>query len=264
MEGLEAALETSYGVPIDYWIELNMPDFPSLVERSGCGSSPLRDQRRRDRVQHPAGLARIDGATALAYLARGTPTATTHAPGARCSSSRRSQSRISLLDEEFDLEALLALLTTLRTNAPLTDLPTLLQVVGAAADASVSATVLAPPRFSLYTGIEAGTDGARSRSRTWPRCGLCPVADGELIVAYWRAPQLKQTASTARIVVPHVAQSAPGPPRTGRSTPPRRMDQPVHRAVGRTGGESDRRGRIGTMTSPPTASASMPTFEARR
>ncbi len=52
---------------------------------------------------------------------------------------------------------MLALLTTLRTNAPLTDLPTLLQVVGDAADANVTATVLQPPQFSLFTGIESGT-----------------------------------------------------------------------------------------------------------
>jgi hypothetical protein len=65
-------------------------------------------------------------------------------------------SRIENLDEEFDLEAILALLGTLRTNAPLTDLPTLLRVVADAADARVSATVLAPPRFSLFTGLESG------------------------------------------------------------------------------------------------------------
>jgi hypothetical protein len=69
--------------------------------------------------------------------------------------------RISLMDDEFDLGAMLALLTTLQTNAPLTDLPTLLQVVGDAADANVSATVLSPPRFALYAGIEPGT------SRGW-------------------------------------------------------------------------------------------------
>jgi len=56
---------------------------------------------------------------------------------------------------------MLALLTTLRTNAPLADLPTLLQVVGDGADANVSATVLSPPRFALYTGVEPGS------SRGW-------------------------------------------------------------------------------------------------
>ena len=69
-------------------------------------------------------------------------------------------SRISLLDEEFDLEAILALLTTLRTNAPLTDLPTLLQVVGAAANASVSATVLAPRASRSTRASSRGPDGA--------------------------------------------------------------------------------------------------------
>jgi hypothetical protein len=52
---------------------------------------------------------------------------------------------------------MLALLTTMHTSAPLTDLPTLLNVVGEAANANVTATVLAPPRFSLFTGLEPGT-----------------------------------------------------------------------------------------------------------
>ena len=33
MDGLERALETTYGVPIDYWVEMNMPDFPRLAHQ---------------------------------------------------------------------------------------------------------------------------------------------------------------------------------------------------------------------------------------
>jgi hypothetical protein len=64
--------------------------------------------------------------------------------------------RIMLMGDEFDLETMLTLVTTMRTSAPLTDLPTLLQVVGDAADAQVTRTVLTPPRFSLYTGLQPG------------------------------------------------------------------------------------------------------------
>ena len=42
--------------------------------------------------------------------------------------------------------------------APAADLLTLLQIVGDASAAQVTATVLAPLRFSLFTGIEPGTN----------------------------------------------------------------------------------------------------------
>jgi hypothetical protein len=66
-------------------------------------------------------------------------------------------SRLNNLGDSVDPVTLLTLLTTLHTNAPPADLLTLLQIVGDAADAQVTATVLAPPRFSLFTGIEPGT-----------------------------------------------------------------------------------------------------------
>lgn len=156
MEGLEGALETTYGVPIDYWIELNMPDFPTLVDALGglWINVPYAINDSEAALNIQPGWQRIDGVTALAY-ARTRYTDSDYARGGRHMDLLAAlASRIALLDEQFDLEALLALLTTLRTNAPLTDLPTLLRIVGEAADADVSATVLAPPRFALYTGIE--------------------------------------------------------------------------------------------------------------
>ena len=104
-----------------------------------------------------AGWQRIDGATALSY-ARTRYTDSDYARAGRQMQLLVALAhRVSLLDERFDLPAVLALLTTLRTNVPLTDLPTLLQIVGQSAGATVTATVLQPPRFSLFTGIEPGT-----------------------------------------------------------------------------------------------------------
>ena len=159
MEGLQNALSATYGVPIDYWIEMNMPDFPRLVDAVGGlwinNPYPISDGQIEFSIN--AGWQRIDGQQALAY-SRSRYTDSDYARAGRQMQLLAALAhRISLLDEEFDLEAMLALLTTLRTNAPLTDLPTLLQVVGDAADANVTATVLEPPQFSLFTGIESGT-----------------------------------------------------------------------------------------------------------
>ena len=163
MDGLAAALQTTYGIPIDYWIELNMPDFPLLVDALGGLWIDVPYAISDDQIGFSIapGWQRIDGATALSY-SRSRYTDSDYArAGRQMQLIAALAHRISLIDDEFDLGAMLALLTTLQTNAPLTDLPTLLQVVGDAGDANVSATVLSPPRFSLYTGIEPGT------SRGW-------------------------------------------------------------------------------------------------
>jgi len=156
MEGLERALETTYGVPIDYWVELNMPDFPHLVDALGGVwiNVPYAIHDRQVNLNIEPGWQRISGATALAY-ARSRYTDSDYArAGRQMQLLVALASRIENLGDDISLEALLALLTTLRTNAPLADLPTLLRVVGEAADAKVTATVLGPPRYALYAGIE--------------------------------------------------------------------------------------------------------------
>jgi LCP family protein required for cell wall assembly len=159
MDGLRNALSTTYGVPIDYWIEINMPDFPRLVDALGglWINVPYAINDGQIRFSIQPGWQRINGAQALAY-SRSRYTTSDYARAERQMQLLVAlASRIENLDEEFDLEAILTLLGTLHTNAPLTDLPTLLRVVADAADARVAAAVLAPPRFSLFTGIEPGT-----------------------------------------------------------------------------------------------------------
>jgi LCP family protein required for cell wall assembly len=159
MEGLEGALEATYGVPIDYWIELNMLDFPKLVDALGglWINVPYAINDSQVALSIHPGWQRIDGTTALAY-ARSRYTDSDYArAGRQMDLLAALASRIALLDERLSLEALFALLTTLRTNAPLADLPTLLRVVGDAANAEVNATVLAPPRFALFAGVEPGS-----------------------------------------------------------------------------------------------------------
>lgn len=156
MEGLEAALETTYGVPIDYWIEINMPDFPRLVDALGglWINVPYGISDPQIGLSINPGWQRIDGATALSY-SRSRYTDSDYARAGRQMQLLTALAhRISLIGDDLELGALLALLTTLRTNAALSDLPTLLQVVGDAADANVSATVLSPPRFALFAGVD--------------------------------------------------------------------------------------------------------------
>lgn len=163
MDGLEGSLEQTYGVPIDYWIELNMPDFPRLVDALGglWINVPYGINDSEAGLSINAGWQRIDGTTALAY-ARSRYTTSDYARAERQMQLLTAMAhRIALLDEQFDPAAMFTLLSTLKTNAPLSDLPTLFQVVSDAADAAVTATVLAPYRFSLYVGVEPGS------SRGW-------------------------------------------------------------------------------------------------
>ncbi|MEK6191987.1 MAG: LCP family protein [Chloroflexota bacterium] len=159
MEGLEGALEQTFGVPIDYWIEINMPDFPRLVDALGglWINVPYAISDSQAQLSINAGWQRIDGATALGYARSRQMDGDYARAGRQMQLLAALAHRIALLDEQFDPEAILALLTTLRTNAPLSDLPTLFQVVNDAADAQVTATVLAPYQFALYEGIEPGT-----------------------------------------------------------------------------------------------------------
>jgi LCP family protein required for cell wall assembly len=159
MDGLRAALSATYGVPIDYWIEINMPDFPRLVDALGglWINVPYGISDSQIGFTINPGWQRIDGAAALSY-ARTRYTDSDYARAGRQMQLLTALAhRISLIGDDIDLGQLLALATTLRTNAPLSDLPTLLQVVGDAADANVSATVLSPPQFALFAGV----DGAR-------------------------------------------------------------------------------------------------------
>jgi LCP family protein required for cell wall assembly len=159
MEGLERSLEATYGVPIDYWVELNMPDFPRLVDAVGglWIEVPRALVDRESGLNIQAGAQRINGATALAY-ARARHVDSDYGRAARQMQLIASLARrLGNLGSSFDPMTIMTLLTTLRTNAPPGDLLTLLQVVGDAADAQVTATVLAPPRFSLFTGIEPGS-----------------------------------------------------------------------------------------------------------
>jgi LCP family protein required for cell wall assembly len=159
MEGLQAALAATYGIPIDYWIEMNMPDFPKLVDAVGGVwiNVPYAISDGQVGLNIQPGWQRINGTVALQY-ARSRYTDSDYArAGRQMQLLAAIASRIALLDDDLDIEAMLALLTTMHTSAPLTDLPTLLNVVGEAANANVTATVLAPPRFSLFTGLEPGT-----------------------------------------------------------------------------------------------------------
>jgi LCP family protein required for cell wall assembly len=159
MDGLERSLEATYGVPIDYWVEMNMPDFPRLVDAVGGlwvdVPQALNDPHARLNIS--AGAQRIDGATALAYARSRHVDSDYGRAGRQMVLLAALASRLNNLGDSVDPVTLLTLLTTLHTNAPPADLLTLLQIVGDAADAQVTATVLAPPRFSLFTGIEPGT-----------------------------------------------------------------------------------------------------------
>ena len=157
-DGLERALEATYGVPIDYWVKIDMPDFPRLVDALGgvWVDVPYAIHDSQAGLNIGAGAQRINGATALAYARARHQDSDYARQGRQMELLAAVAHRISLLDERLSIDTLLTLLTTMKTNAPLDDLPTMFKVVAYGADADLTATVLTPPRFALFTGIEPG------------------------------------------------------------------------------------------------------------
>ncbi len=160
MPGLERALEATYGIPIDYYVEISMPDLPRLVDALGgvWVDVPYEIHDGEVGLNIGAGAQRLDGATALQY------SRARHFDSDFARSQRQMQvilslaQRIADLGTRFDPATIVALLTTLHTDIPMADVPSLLKVVDAAANADVTATVLAPPQFALYSGLEPGTN----------------------------------------------------------------------------------------------------------
>lgn len=160
MPGLEGALEATYGIPIDYYVEISMPDLPRLVDALGgvWVDVPYEIHDSEVGLNIGAGAQRLNGALALQY------SRARHFDSDFARSQRQMQvilglaQRIADLGNRFDAATIFALLTTLHTDIPMGDVPSLLKVVDAAADAEVITTVLEPPQFALYSGIEPGTN----------------------------------------------------------------------------------------------------------
>jgi LCP family protein required for cell wall assembly len=158
-QALEGALETLYGIPIDYYVEIDMADFGRLVNAVGgvdvVNSYGLYDPAIG--LNLPAGPAHLNGNGAARYVRTRVDM--------DYSRARRQQEVFMALVEKFvdpalDLEplAFLAGLRSLRTDIPLDKVPTFMELARRARDATVVGQVMGPPRFVRFEGY-AGSRG---------------------------------------------------------------------------------------------------------
>jgi LCP family protein required for cell wall assembly len=160
IDALVAAMSSLLGIEIDAYVQVDMDDFVQIVDAVGGVDvevqSPLSDPRLG--LALPAGPAHLDGAQALSYTR-------TRVDMDYARAARQQQVLLALVAKYVDpsttwsLPALLANLTALQTDLDLDQLPTLLELGRRSVDAEVVGTVLGPPRFALFQGIEGPVRG---------------------------------------------------------------------------------------------------------
>lgn len=156
---MKRAIAATIRQPIDYYVEINMVDFGALVD--ALGGVTIRVPKT---IYDPsiglyikAGTRHMSGNLALSY-ARSRHTTSDWDRAARQQTLVIAIIR-KMIDPntKIDFPKLITSMTSLRTDMPLGKFLGLIQVARAASQARFTNAVLAPPRFSLFTGIEAGT-----------------------------------------------------------------------------------------------------------
>jgi LCP family protein required for cell wall assembly len=156
---MKRAISATLRQPIDYYVELNMGDFARMVDAIGGVDirvpATIIDPSIRLSVQ--AGLRHMNGNLALKY-ARSRHTTSDWDRAARQQLLVAAIVR-KMVDPSTQINflALLSTLRSLQTDLPLARFYGLFEVARASARAKLVTQVLAPPRYSLFAGLEAGT-----------------------------------------------------------------------------------------------------------
>jgi polyisoprenyl-teichoic acid--peptidoglycan teichoic acid transferase len=161
INGLRNALATTYGIPIDFTIEIDMEDFGRLVDAVG-GVDVTVYKRIYDAhirfVLNP-GTHHLDGRSATKYVRSRYSAGGDYGRG-----WRQMQTLMALVRKaaapstRVDLLAMARSLGSLKTDIPLDKLATFLEIIRRSQHADVLAQVLQPPHFALFEGI-AGARG---------------------------------------------------------------------------------------------------------
>jgi anionic cell wall polymer biosynthesis LytR-Cps2A-Psr (LCP) family protein len=157
-------IEANFGVHIDHYAEVDFTGFEKVIDTVGGvtidNPYPIKDDEypgpgnQYMRIYFRPGWQHMDGERVLQYAR------TRHDDGDSRRSARQQQVLLALVRKyvnpsvHWNLDNLLLTLDSLRTDIDLADLPTLLEMARRARKAEVVGTVLQPPRFSLYAGIE--------------------------------------------------------------------------------------------------------------
>lgn len=154
-DALVGAVETLLQIDIHGYVKVDMDNFVELVDAVG-GVKVNNQYGLADAHLHFAlgpGIQRLDGEAALDYTR-------TRVDSDYARAARQQQVLLALVRKyvnpsvRWNLDNLLLTLDSLRTDIDLADLPTLLEMARRARKAEVVGTVLQPPRFSVYAGIE--------------------------------------------------------------------------------------------------------------
>jgi LCP family protein required for cell wall assembly len=159
---LKNAVSALLDVPIDGYVKIDMDDLVTLVDAVGGVDVDVTTWvvDARLKLNIPPGPIHLDGPTALSFTR-------TRADSDYGRAARQQQVVLALVRAYADpatvwsLPDLLGSMRALDTDLDLARLPSYLAVARRSTGATVVATVLQPPRFSRFVGIEPGT------SRGW-------------------------------------------------------------------------------------------------
>jgi LCP family protein required for cell wall assembly len=158
LPALKQAMSAALAIPIDYYAEMTLDDLARIVNAVGGVTvnlaAPLNDGHLG--ISWRAGANVLDGRTAILF-ARSRYSDSDYARAAR-NQLLLIALRDKLLGGGYDPLALLTSLPGLATDIPAADMPMLLELVRRSAGAPIVRKVLAPPEFTLFTGI-AGARG---------------------------------------------------------------------------------------------------------
>jgi polyisoprenyl-teichoic acid--peptidoglycan teichoic acid transferase len=154
-----STFETLFGIPIDYYVEIDMADFGRLVNAVG-GVDVVNDHRLYDPaigLDMPAGPVHLDGNGAARYVR-------TRQDMDYARAARAQQVLVALVEKfvdpatRLDPFAFLAGLASLHTDIPRDKIATFIELARRARQAKVVGEVMGPPRFAEFQGF-AGSRG---------------------------------------------------------------------------------------------------------
>lgn len=154
LNALRGAMATLLGVPIDYYVRIDMDDLVWMVDAVGGIDVDVKTTIADNEIHlHlKPGQQHMDGALALLF-------SRTRADNDYARDARQQQVMMALVQRWLDpsagalLDAALHM-KSLQTNLAAAELPTLLEIGRRSASAKVTAIVLQPPKFALFSGLE--------------------------------------------------------------------------------------------------------------
>jgi LCP family protein required for cell wall assembly len=158
-KAMKRAMAATFGVPIDYYVEINMSDFAALVD--AIGGIDMRVPRAIDdrsiQLRISAAPHHMIGAVALKY-ARSRHTTSDYDRDARQQQILAAIVRKMVKpDTKINFLSLIGALRSMKTDLPLNQFPALFELARRSAGASLLTRVLAPPAYATFSGIEFGT-----------------------------------------------------------------------------------------------------------